>query len=98
MLWTVRHHWPCLARFAFKCYRHKIRVVVRVPGQITMLLMSREGVVQDNLLTMALYGITLLPLIEHLRAEYPDVLQMWYAGDRSMHTRGFHVANCFQGL
>ena len=74
MLWTVRHRWPRLTRFAFNCYRHNIRLVVRVPGHMAMILMSREGVAQGDLLAMALCGITLLPLIEHLRAAYPGVL------------------------
>jgi hypothetical protein len=60
--------------------------------------MSREGVAQGDPLAMALYGITLLPLIEHLRAEFPDVLQPWYADDGVMHGQGSRVAPCFQEL
>ena len=40
-----------------------------------MILVSKEGVAQSGPLAMALFGIALLPLIEHLRAVYPDVLQ-----------------------
>ena len=71
----MRHRWPRLARFAFNCHRHEIRLVVRVPGYMSIILMSQEGVAQGDPLAMALYGTTLLPLIEHLRAEFPDVLQ-----------------------
>ena len=54
MLWAVCHRWPRLARFAFNCYCHEIRLVVRVPKQIAMIFMSREGVAQGNPLAMAL--------------------------------------------
>ena len=47
---------------------------------------------------MALYGIALLPMIEQLRAAYPDVLQPWYADDRVMHGRGSRVTPCFKEL
>ena len=40
---------------------------------------------------MALYGITLLPLIKHLRAAYPGVLQSWYANTGAMYGRGYVV-------
>ena len=65
---------------------------------MSIILMSREGVAQGDPLAMALYGIALLPLIEHLRAEFPDVLQPWYADDGAMHGRGSRVAPCFQEL
>ena len=45
---------------------------------------------------MTLYGIALLPLIEHLRVAYPDILQQWYADNGAMHGRGSCVAPCFQ--
>ena len=47
-----------------------------MPGQMAMILMSREGVAQGNPLVMALYGIALLPLIEHLCVAYPNGLQL----------------------
>ena len=42
-------------------------------------LFSREGVAQGDPLSMALYGIGLLPLGKHLRVEHPRVLQPWFA-------------------
>ena len=75
MFWTVRHCWPRLARFAFNCYCHEVRLVVRVPGHIAMILMSMEGVTQGDPLAMGMYGISLIPLIEHLCVVYPDMLQ-----------------------
>ena len=32
MLWTVRHHWPARARFAFNCYMHWEQLLLRQPG------------------------------------------------------------------
>ena len=74
MLWAVRHGWPRIARFAFNCYLRKIRLVVCVPGQVVMILMSREGVAQGDPLVMVLYCMAMLSLIKHPRAAYPDVL------------------------
>ena len=32
ILWTVRHHWPAGARFAFNCYKHWAQLLLRQPG------------------------------------------------------------------
>ena len=98
MLWTVRHRCPKLARFAFNCYRHEIRLICRRPGQEALILLSKEGVTQGDPLAMALYGIALLPLAELLRKACPEVLQPWYADDAAMQGRAQAVAKCFQLL
>ena len=41
MLWTVRHHWPVGARFAFKCYRHWAQFLFRHPGDAPFILLIR---------------------------------------------------------
>ena len=84
MFWTVWHRWAAGARFAFNCYRHEIRLLLRQPGGTGLTLHSREGVTQGDPLAMALYGIALLPLAERLREESPSVMQPWYAGDAAM--------------
>ena len=43
--------------------------------------MSREGVTQGDTLSMVLYGITLVPLAEELRAAEPGLLSPFYADD-----------------
>jgi hypothetical protein len=41
MLWTARHQWPTGARFAFNCYRHYARCIVRgSPGDESSILLS----------------------------------------------------------
>ena len=84
MLWTVRHRCSTLARFAFNCYRHQIRLVRSRPGKLTPILLSRAGVMQGDPLRRALYGIALLPLAELLREAAPSVMQPWYADDAAM--------------
>jgi hypothetical protein len=91
MLWTARHHWPKGARFAFNCYRHYARCLVRCPGGEPSILLSREGVTQGCPQSRILYGLGLLPLAEFLRrdsdAKQPSnstVLQPWYASDLPM--------------
>ena len=98
MLWTVRHRCPKLARFAFNCYRHQIRLVCRRPGKLALILLSREGVTQGDPLSMALYGIALLPLAERLRAAAPSVMQPWYADDAAMMGPSNEVASTMMEL
>ena len=43
--------------------------------------MSRERVTQVDPLSMVLYGITLVPLTEKLRAADPGLLSLFYADD-----------------
>ena len=84
MLWTVRNRWPDGARFSFNCYRHSSQLILRRNGEPCETLLSKEGVTQGDPLAMTLYGITLLPLIESLRKDVPEVLQPWYADDAAM--------------
>ena len=74
MLWTVRHRWPAEARFAFNCYKHWTQLLLRQPGELPVIILSREGVTQGDPLSMVLYGITLVPLVEELRAADPGLL------------------------
>ena len=75
MLWTVRHLWPRMSRFILNCYRHQIRMVIRMLGESAVFILSKEGVAQGDPFAMALYGIMLLPLIAHLKRMFPRVLQ-----------------------
>ena len=99
MLWTVRHRCPKLSRFAFNCYRHNIRLLLRRPGGLeALILLSKEGVTQGDPLAMALYGVALLPLAELLREAQPAVMQPWYADDAAMMGFAERVAACFELL
>ena len=81
MLWTVRHRWPTGARFAFNCYRHWAQLLLRQTGEPPVTILIREGVTQGYPLSMVLYGITLAPLVEELRAADPGLLLTFYADD-----------------
>ena len=76
MLWTVRHRWPAGARFAFNCYKHWAQLLLRQPGEPPVTILSREGVTQVDPLSMVMYGITLVPLTEELRAAGPGLLSL----------------------
>ena len=81
MLWTVRHCWPAGSRFAFNFYRHWAQLLLRQIGEPPVTILSREGVTQGEPLSMVLYGITLVPLAEELRAADPGLLSPFYADD-----------------
>ena len=81
MLWTVQHCWPAGARFVFNCYRHWSQLLLREPGETPVTILSREGVTQGDPLSMVLYRITLVPLIEELRAADTELLSPFYADD-----------------
>jgi hypothetical protein len=73
-------------------------MVVRMRGESAIFILSMEGVAQGDPFAMALYGITLLPLIAHLRRMFPEVLQPWFADDGTMDGEGSQVAACFVEL
>ena len=81
MLWTVRHRWPAGAKFSFNCYKHWAQLLLRQPGDLPVTILSREGVTQGEPLSMTLYGITLVPLAEELRAADLGLLSPFYADD-----------------
>ena len=81
MLWTVRHCWPARARFAFNCYRNWAQLLLRHPGEPPATILSREGFTQGDPLSMVLYGISLFPLAEELRAADLGILSPFYADD-----------------
>ena len=81
MLWTVRHLWPPGARFVFDFYHHWSSRVLRNGNRTSIILHSIEGVTQGGHLAMIAYGIGILPLINNLKQEIPDVTQPWHADD-----------------
>jgi hypothetical protein len=105
MLWTARHCWPKGARFAFNCYRHYERCLVRCPGGKPSILLSREGVTQGCPQSGILYGLGLLPLVEFLQcnsdAKQPSnsmVLQPWYTDNLAMMGASKRIVRVFQLL
>ena len=81
MLWTVQHCWLARARFALNCYKHWAQLLLRQPRELPVTILSREGVTQGDSLSMVLYGITLVPLAEELRAADPGLLSPFYSAD-----------------
>jgi hypothetical protein len=98
MLWTTRHRWPRMSRFAFNCYHHQTWLVICIAGASCIFILSKEGVAQGDPLAMVIYGIMLLPLITHLKMKFPEVIQPWFADDGAMDGEGDQVAACFVEL
>ena len=66
------------SRFIFNTYRGWAPLVVKGCDEI---LYSREGIIQRDPLSMFLYAIATLPLIEQTQLE--SLTQLWYADDAS---------------
>ncbi len=82
MHWNVRHRWSEGSRFAFNCYHHFLILVVRNhDGHTASFLDGQEGVSQGDPLSMLLYGVALLPLVERVNEAYPGALIPWFAND-----------------
>ena len=81
LLWTVRHCWPDGSRFVFNCYKHWAQLLLRQLGELSVTILSREGVTQGDPLSMVLYRITLVLLTEELCAADPGLLSPFYAYD-----------------
>ena len=68
---------PPLAQVLINTYRHPVRLFITGSGEIS----STEGTTQGDPLAMAMYAITIKPLITKLKESCPDVKQAWYADD-----------------
>ena len=96
MLWTVRHRWPVGARFTFNFYWHWAQLLLLHPGEPLVTILRREGVTQVDPLLMVLYGITLFPLAEELRAADLRLLYPFYMDDAAFDSstqRSSHLLN-----
>ena len=74
-LWNVRVLWPRCSRFLFNTYRGYAKLIVRGCDEF---LYSREGVTQGDPMSMLMYSIAVMPLIESIRCK-EKYLQCWYA-------------------
>ena len=92
MLWTVRHRWPARARFAFNCYKYWAQLLLCQTGEPPVKILSREGFTQGETLSMVLYGISLAPLTEDLRAVDPRLLSLFYDDDAAFDGSSRHSA------
>ena len=77
----MRHRWPVGVRFAFNFYMHWAQLLLRQPEEPAVKSLSREGVTQGDPLSIVLYGITLVPLTEELRAADMGLLYPFYEDD-----------------
>ena len=78
-LWNVRVIWPSCSLFVFNTYRGWAPLVVTDSNEY---LYSKEGVTQRDPLSMFVYAVATLPLIE--RIGHPNAgRDVWYADDAS---------------
>lgn len=98
ILWTVGHRWPSGSRFAFNCYRHSAQLVLQQTSGIPRILQSQEGVTQGDPLSMILYGIGLLPLLESLHDHVPELVQPWYENDLAISGKCLRIARALDFL
>ena len=58
-----------------------VQLILCQPGEPPVTILSREGVTQGDPMPVGLYGITLAPLVEELRAVDMGLLSSFYADD-----------------
>ena len=64
---------------------HWEKLLLRQPGDVPVILLSREGVTLGDPLSMFLYGITLDPMAEELRDADPTLFSPFYANDAAFY-------------
>ena len=99
MLWNVADLRNQGSRFAFNCYRHWVRCLVRTePGHPPLVIHSQEGITQGDCLAMSLYGVALMPLASRMRETIPEALQPWYCNDAGAAGKALPNARCLDFL
>ena len=99
MMCTVQHLWPSGLRSALNCFKHWAQLLLHHPGGAPVILLNQEGVTQGDFLYMVLYGITLVPLEEEIRAADLGLVSPFYVYDvefdgserRSAHLSKLHI-------
>ena len=81
IMWTVRHLWLAGAIFVLNFYSHWAQLLIRQTGDPLVTILIREGVTQGDLLSIVLYRINLVPLVEDLRAPDPGLVSLFYMDD-----------------
>ena len=87
LLWNIRILWPRVSRFVFNTYRGWSPLIIKGHD---VGLYSSEGVIQGDPLSMFLYALATLPLINQLQSD-PSITQLWYGDDSS-------AVGCFSSL
>ena len=80
----VRHCWQSGSIFALKFYWHEAQLVVRRLATLYHILTIREGVTQEDPVSMFLYEIDILPLTGAMQEADQGVFQPWYADNAAM--------------
>ena len=78
MMCTVRNHWSSGARFMFNLFKHWVQLILCQSGISSVTLLNLERVTHVDPLLMVIYGITLVPLEEYLRAADPGLVSPFY--------------------
>ena len=79
MLSTVCHLWPSGARFLFNCYCCQNYLFLRNGNGTASFLHSGEGVKQGGATSYGRLRYMHPPSDKNLKAEFPDIIQSWYA-------------------
>ena len=79
LLWNIRVLWPHTSRFIFNTYRNQSPLILK--GS-TLTLFSSEGIVQGYPLSMFIYAVASLPIIDQMN-HLSDCIQIWYSDDSS---------------
>lgn len=87
LLWNIRILWPRASRFVFNTYRGWSPLIIKGHD---VGLYSSEGVIQGDPLSMFLYALATLPLINQLQSD-PSITQLWFADDSS-------AVGCFSSI
>jgi hypothetical protein len=99
MLWNVAYHWNRVSWFAFNRYWHWVRYLVRSePGELALVIHSKEGIMQGDCLAMSLYGVALMPLASKMHKEIPEALQLWYCNNAGAAGKALPNAQCLDFL
>ena len=79
LLWNSRVLWPRCSRFLFNTYQGWAPLILKDTAEV---LYSKEGIVQGDPLSMFIYAMATLPLVNQL--DHPQHgVQVWFADDAS---------------